>query len=471
VSTTNSFIRILSVCALASCSSNPGAGVRDGDVSDVPRDGSAADRDAGASDGKGMTDARDGGVAQPWSGRRPEIQGFTPYQIASLPGGEVFLGGTPTVIGEAGVTTIPSIAKLDSTGSLQRLTNVFPFMPKPAAAELDDVAADPGGVAAFTGRTTQPFPGETQHNSAGDVYVGKLAASGEVAWSHQLGSGAATTPDTAYAVAADGEGGVIAVGSASGTFPGESAVQGGFILKYDKDGTLLWHKQMKSVDDEQVLELYSVATDQTNNVYCAGFAFTTDGSTNSYHIYLVKLDALGNELWHTFSEADRLIGDRIYLAVSQGGDALYVAGTQDIPNPDGSQGFYASAAALLSFDGSGHVTRTTTLGSTNSKGKPGTDTVDAVVATADGLQVFVTGTSDGTFGGAVAASPQQGPGFIAGYDSTGSMLWVQRLPATGADLALGPGATVYVSTGYFDVKLWPMGWAIFKIDRATGAVR
>jgi hypothetical protein len=456
---------------LAGCSSASQSGPHDAAAADDATD--ANQHDGSRPGGNKNKDASADGFVRPWTAPDPDLHGFTPNQIASLGSGDVFLGGTPVIADATGATTDPSIARLDSTGVVEQLTNLFPADRQPTASvQLADIATAAVQTVAFTGKTTRTFPGETLHNTAGDVFAGEVTE-GQVSWIHQIGSalsGTSSSPDQPYAVASDGYGSVVVVGIAAGTgtFPGESAVGGGFILGYDSFGALSWHKQIATVDGEQVIGFHSVAVDENANIYCAGFAIRTDGSTDDFDVYLLKLDKVGQEIWHTLSPADKDVGDKIFLATSAPGDTIYVGGTNDIPYPDGSQGFYGSQVALTRFDGSGQVVWTKTINSTNAKGKPGADTVKGIVAAYDGLRVFLTGDSDGSFEPGTPA-PSTATGFVLSYDSSGTVLWTQRLPsANGIDLALAPGAALYVSTDYFDVKLWPMQWAIFQLDQVTG---
>lgn len=230
------------------------------------------------------------------------------------------MGGTSYDIGSAVV--------LDATGNVYT-TGYF----------QETVDVDPG-----TGVFTLSAAGNT------DIYISKLDPDGNFVWAKQLGG---LSRDNALTIALDKGGNIYTAGRFSGTAdfdPGDgvfnlTAVAGSdiFVSKLDAGGDFIWAGQIGGGNSDEV---YSLVTDDEENVYATGlFMETADfdpgegiynlTSAGGYSCFVFKLDISGELVWA------RHMGGTEYdygmsLALDQNG-TVYVTGVfQDTAdfNPD-----------------------------------------------------------------------------------------------------------------------------------------
>jgi Ca2+-binding RTX toxin-like protein len=109
-----------------------------------------------------------------------------------------------------------------------------------------------------------------------DAFIAKYDQNGNRLWVRQLGS---DKEDWATKIISDGQGNVYIAGLTAGSLPGNTN-QGGhdaFIAKYDKDGTLLWVRQLGTNKSEQV---WAMTLDSAGNIYISGNTDGTIGGSN-----------------------------------------------------------------------------------------------------------------------------------------------------------------------------------------------
>jgi hypothetical protein len=213
------------------------------------------------------------------------------------------------------------VLKLDTDGAYQWHTFY-------GAATRDDnaygIAVDGSGNVAVAGTSVLSWNGPAPasaaplHAHAGDAdtFVLKLDAGGGYLWHTFYGAGGSI--DTGSAVGVDASGNVYATGHSDVTWkgPGEAAPKhafsgaghtDAFVLKLDADGGYLWHTFYGSGTED-----YSraIAVDDSGGISITGSSaakWTGPGGVAPRHafnadtdIFVLKLDADGDYLWHTF---------------------------------------------------------------------------------------------------------------------------------------------------------------------------
>ena len=133
--------------------------------------------------------------------------------------------------------------------------------------------------------------------------------------------------DYAKAVATDAEGNVYLAGHTDGALFDETN-QGGnrdaFIVKYDKTGTKVWHKWLGSNQSDNAIAL---ATDKDGNVYLAGYTFGTlfdETNKGNYDAFIVKYDKEGTKLWHKWLGSNQ--SDNATALATDAEGNVYLAG-------------------------------------------------------------------------------------------------------------------------------------------------
>lgn len=341
----------------------------------------------------------------------------------------------------AGSTEL-SIAKYNASGSVvwaKRAGGTNSNIPKVGATKIKTFA---DGTFVVTGDFTNTItfaPGETgaiNLTSAGgqDIYLAKYNADGTLIWAKRAGgSGTFNGSDSAYGLGTFTDGTSIITGMYSGTATfgqGESNQISFtsvdclpacldrpdiFIAKYAANGSLAWAKEVKGVHDQGGRAIHTFAD---NTFMVAGFftnevtfgtapnTTTLSVSGNNYTIFIAKYNADGSLAW----------------AKSAGG-----SGYDDVSN-------------IIGFsDGSSIIT-----------GWAGGSAQSVTFAPGESNQTILS-----NLGGPL--------GYVAKYNSNGSLAWVKKFEGTGWDYAMGSSALSdgsVILTGFFQNTLTIDGSAV-----------
>ncbi len=178
----------------------------------------------------------------------------------------------------------------DASGS-ELWTRQFGAAGEDVAAGL---AVDESGILYVVG-TARALP---DASAAGDddAYIRAYDPSGNIYWTRQFGTERA---DHAWAVGADGAGGVYVAGTTTGVFVGQrrSGEQDAFLRKYDVMGDALWTRQFGAKDKTDVDAL---SIDVSGNVYVAGDAvgaLPEQPSIGSTDVYVAVYGMDGGQRW------------------------------------------------------------------------------------------------------------------------------------------------------------------------------
>jgi hypothetical protein len=356
------------------------------------------------------------------------IGGIDRDQVAGLTldgSGNVLLTGTFTGTATAGSTTLTSpaqdapqlfAAKLDASGNwlwAKAATGSDAYM------TASGVATDGSGNVLLTGSFygTASF-GTTSFTSTGQYeaqpFVAKLDASGNWLWAKTAASTGDAVPN---GIQVDSQGNALVAGYFTDkvTFGSSSLISPAqytyitFVAKLDAAGNWLWAKQTGGTTNVQAR---SLAMDGTGNAVVTGYfsgtasfgstTLTSSGS-NTYTIFLAKLDGVGNWLWAKAAASTDV----------QQGNAVVLDG---------------SGNALLT----GYFNGTATFGSTS---LTSAGSVDVVVAKADangnwlwakraggsgydqGSSLALTAGGNIVVGGSFQSSNNYGPNAAASFDA------------------------------------------------------
>jgi hypothetical protein len=143
------------------------------------------------------------------------------------------------------------------------------------------------------------------------ILLVKFTLSGDIVW--QIAVNEAGAPTEASGMTVDSAGNIIVVGTKEA-----SGVTGGYVVKIDSSGAILWQRRVAGNATGRATPL-AVATDSSNNVYVTGISSLLSSSV--LDMYVMKLDgATGNALFRKSNGATA-------SPYSEGGNAIAVRDT------------------------------------------------------------------------------------------------------------------------------------------------
>jgi hypothetical protein len=248
-------------------------------------------------------------------------------------------------------------------------------------------------------------------------------------WTRLMGANRYQQVPTSASVGADG---VYVSGRAeSSLLDGTnelSASGGGYVRKFDADGSLVWTRLTDAVNDNYP---YSVTTGVDGGVYVAGMAYNP--AQSNYDGFVNKFDTDGALAWTSFVGFPHY--DYVKSVSADAKGAVYVAGFS--ANENWSQ--RSSFLSQLTTKGDLAWTRPV----------DGSDHFKSVSATADG-GVFVTGYANSAILDGANKIGELGS-YVSKFDASGTSVWTRLPEASGSSqtntVSAGADGAVYVA-GY-----------------------
>ena len=312
--------------------------------------------------------------------------------------GNVYISGSTegSLVGQNAGLHDAFVTKFDADGSLlwtQQLGTID-------NDNAEGVSSDALGNIYISGTTYGSLGGPNAGEE--DAYVAKYNSNGSHQWTRQLGTNVA---DGGTDVSADGLGNVYISGYTRGGLggPNPDGSYDAFVAKYGSDGSLKWTRQLVDTTWGE-----AVAADGVGNVYISGF------NRQTYNAFVAKYDANGSLLWTrqfgTSSDEEQAKG----VAVDGLGN-VYISGVVDIPGPTG---YIPSDAFVAKYDAAGNFQWSHQFGTT--------DFDHSWSVAADGLgNAYVAGSTGHNLG-------RLNDAFVAKYDADGSQQWFHKLGSTGS---------------------------------------
>ena len=223
--------------------------------------------------------------------------------------------------------------------------------------------------------------GETESFGAGDAdfLLIKIDPNGQELWSRTFGG-----PDNDFALEFQrtADGGIIMVGGREDMEGGDSDV---YVVKCDALGNETWSQVYGSAYSEAAYAIHQTANGDF--FILANVSYTEDDE--DYDLYLLKIDALGHEIWsRTWNEPGKRAGHA--MSPTSEGDYVIVGSH----NPTGDD--VGSDFMLLKINADGHVLWTRTFGDENASnyGRVITETPDGgyIIAGSSAQELYFQGS-------------------------------------------------------------------------------
>ena len=388
------------------------------------------------------------------------------------------------IAGTSGSSTSTPSTPADAQGRLVKLTNLSnpqsgfsdTAAPSKGTSTAVSTVVDSNGNVYTLGSTTGSFGSQLNQGSQ-DVYLSKYDSAGNLQWTRMVGSAGSAT---GYSLALDPTGGVVLAGSTTAQLSSTSVSNGNndtFVAKYDGTGAQTWETQIQTLNQNQPA---SVSVDASGNVYVGGqvtgligAGATSAGGTDAY---VTKLDNTGKVVYQqqfgtsgtdtvgataVTASGDLLVASvqngEAYLTKYTGGDAtqpaawqidlgalqnggaisgiavsgnnVYVSGTTSnaalnaggaatvVGTNSGSDGAFVFNAT---DNGASATSNYVSYVSSGALDKAGAVTVDS------SGNVYLTGTTTGTFSGQTRTVSGTNNMFVAQLASNGAINWVRQ---------------------------------------------
>ena len=332
------------------------------------------------------------------------------------------------------------VAKLDSSGALQWNT----FLGGDGMDFGGSVAVDGGGNIYFSGSSDLPWGSPLRaHTGGSDAFAAKLDSSGVLQWHTFLGG---SGWDEGFSIVMDDSGNayISGISSASWGSPLQSfsGSYDAFAAKLGQTGSLQWHTFLGGSELDSGS---SITVDDSGNLYISGESKASWGSplrayTGNSDAFAAKLDSSGSLRWNTFlggSEGD--YGQSI--AVDNSGN-VYLGGSSFASWGSPLRAYTGDSDIFAAkLDLSGNLQWHTFLGSSGSD-------YDGSIALDNGGTIYVSGSSNASWGSPLRAYAGVTDAFAATLDSSGTLVWNTFLGGSGDDygtsIAVNGGGNVYV---------------------------
>jgi hypothetical protein len=310
--------------------------------------------------------------------------------------------------------------------------------------------------------TGSESPSASLSSSVGTLEAAQMLESGpanlqaiEVAlrWNTFLGGG---IENYGHALATDNAGNVYIVGISNSTWGSPIRAYSGFyfdpfVAKLSPSGALLWNTFLGGIGDDMA---HSIAVDSVGNVYIAGWSTDSWGSPvraflgGSYDVWAAKLDTNGGLQWNTFLGGDQ--SDTTGAVAVDASGNVYVSGNSTATWGTPINPFSSYAGFLARLSGSGALQWNTFFGSSD------VDNAWGVAVDGSG-NIFVTGTSDTSWGSPVNPLTGNWDGFVAKYDGSGALQWNTFLGSSGNDVT-GYGIATDISGNIYVAGMSNATW-------------
>ncbi len=282
-------------------------------------------------------------------------------------------------------------------------------------------------------------------------------------WAKSAGS---TGGEAAMGTALDGSGNLFTIGwytSANITFGATTLTNPGigtgdiFLTKYDAAGNVLWAKTFGGVDGDIG---NGVAADASGNVYITGWyssptinfgttTLTNAGSASS-DMFIVKLNASGNEVWA--KSVGGVAGDRGYGITLDASGNVFTTGGFSSSSINFGTGALTNAGTTNDFFIAKHDSNGNTQWAKNAGGTSAD--VGFSIATDALGNAYATGffsSSSINFGTGALTNAGSQDLFVVKYDALGTAVWSMRSGGSMDDFGNGvavKNTNVYVTGGF-----------------------
>lgn len=279
----------------------------------------------------------------------------------------------------------------------------------------------PGGVSISTDQDNNVYTTWWEYNPAGDIYLDKRDAAGNLVWEVKYENTDNTRHEVATWVDCDNNNDIIVSGTIRSGYasPVDAA---SVLMKFDSDGNLLWRVVYENAFDGSSTR--KVLIDAENNIYVLGMGIIP--VVGGYVSKVKKFDSNGNPLWEYYNTSG--IGAATNFKFSQDGN-LVIVGRAMVGSINGYAKLDTDGNEL--FSSIGHYSIT----------------VGDIAGDAFGNSYLINGVYWGGSEGSI----------LTKLDPAGNIIWVDTNTITATKVEVGtdqnPVVAGFPTTGSFGVSM------------------
>jgi len=314
----------------------------------------------------------------------------------------------------------------------------YPSFCKAIGGDKDDwgsslIQTSDGGYAIAGSYSFFGYKEEVDEVYAGDVYLVKLDANGNLQWTKTIGG---EKTDGGFSLIQTSDGGYAIAGYTSSFGAGEADV---YVVKLDAKGNLQWTKTIGGKKDDMGFSLI-----KTSDGGYAIAGFTSSFGAGGDDVYVVKLDANGNLQW---TKTIGGTGDDRGFSLIQTSDGGYaIAGLTN------SFGAGWADVYVVKLDANGNLQWTKTIGGEYFDGG------SSLIQTADGGYAIAGHTRSFGAGGDDV--------YVVKLDANGNLRWTKTIGGPDYDWGSSLIQTSdggYAIAGFFTRSFGSGSWGVYLV--------
>jgi len=300
------------------------------------------------------------------------------------------------------------------------------------AGDFVNALAPAAGGGVYATGLTEAALADASNLGGYDAYLLRTDETGRITWTKQFG-----TPynDFGRALAVDADGNVFLAGDTNGDLDDDTvgyAATKVFVIKLDADGNQTWHTELGSSDDSVSDQAHAITIDPADGFYVAGVTWgnlfgDNQGYRDAYVANYRYDETSRTYLLNWYDHYGTLTDEAFYTALTMTDGGVVTAGyATDNCTYDGGN-YLETDVLIVRYSANGVKLWTKRFGADCH------DDLALAMAPAPGGDFYLAGMSAGDIAGGEFQGADDA--FVARFDSDGNLIWIHQLGSGGMETA------------------------------------